>query len=1042
MVDVSAQTRRFGLAVLNADTDTVARDGYQFGVRDRRFIDQVLAYVLEAHVHDGRPRPSVELFPAPALTPIHGSGQIPAGTTVSYRYALVDNRGHELDASAIATYATPMPIPAPRQLSLSVDIATGSSPAGNYTYSISALANSGESLAGAPRSVTLPTAGQIVVHVPPGPENDETAYNIYRRGPGEQDFGLIAGQVTTDFADNATPADTQHRRPTANTTNQHNSVVVGLGTDLPDGYQWRLYRTYDPNRWDYSLLYWGSSTPITDQGEPTHPGVPLSSSTATGSPPKIPIADMQGSLPPGANTVPVEVVFEMRGPIHTDARYDPSASKTRCTWYCPYRQAELLSARAWLDKDTTFTCVADVDVTVPFTYTGASADWVVPAAVTTVAVDASGAQGGADADTTPGGKGARVQCTLGVTPGETLRVFVGGQGNPGVSSYVIGGFNGGGDSAGGGGGGGATDIRRSPYGPGNRLVVAGGGGGSSDGAGAGAADPTGFNGLAGTATTGGKGGSKTKGGDGGNGTAAGVDGTLGSGGPGGTIAAPGYIDNFNRANGALGNSPIGSPYEGGGHTNFTIDANAARPSGATEEVAVFDAGAADVAVEVTHVDEANSNSLGVCARWVDDNNMIMAIATSTSGGSIALYRKAAGSYDFLGHKVPLGSIAGKVTRLVVAGGIYQVWFDGTLVLSVTDAAPNLTATRHGIYSGTETARLDNLTVTEEPSIDEFNRGSLGTTSPNGGTYTINGAWAITSNQVVSTGTGDISAATPGEQLLFDVGAIDVTSSCVIGTEPAGPAGVIVRWSDSANFVCAVHHSDGKVYVFSKSGGILTTVTSVVVGPGAGKTLSLTATGPSFVVNFDGTDVGSFTSSAFTGTNVGLIAWGGTASFDSLMVIAKPVLSGLRGGGGGGGGLFGGGGGGTDTDGTGGAGGGGGSVLGTGVGETVTDNIHTGDGALSVGYATSDATHDLEPLVYSLTRAIELTAERPVVPVGQDHGDRVVFDPVVPINQHEGLCIILDENPGVTTPPDATLYVGVTMMVAGADAGDDVNSWEP
>lgn len=122
---------------------------------------------------------------------------------------------------------------------------------------------------------------------------------------------------------------------------------------------------------------------------------------------------------------------------------------------------------------------------VTFGFVGAAQTWVVPNNVTSVTVDARGAQGGGNGSIVPGGKGGRVQTTLAVTPGETLVIHVGGRGGD-LNTGGPGGFNGG---AGGGidnvdfnssagGGGGASDVRRGGGGLVDRVVVAGGRGGS------------------------------------------------------------------------------------------------------------------------------------------------------------------------------------------------------------------------------------------------------------------------------------------------------------------------------------------------------------------------------------------------------------------------------------------------------------------------------------------------------------------------------------------------------------------------------------
>lgn len=182
--------------------------------------------------------------------------------------------------------------------------------------------------------------------------------------------------------------------------------------------------------------------------------------------------------------------------------------------------------------------------TLTFLYTGGEQTFTVPAGVTSLHVVAIGAAGG-DATAAKGGAGAKVVADLGVTPGQTLYIEVGGKGETEAEGGV-GGFNGGG--AGGGGGGGASDIRTLPFASGlttdTRLVVAGaggGGGGSGFEAGTegGAAGSPGVSGL----YAGGGAGTQTEGGAGAEGClSTGSSGSLGLGGNGsyaGSLAGPG-----------------------------------------------------------------------------------------------------------------------------------------------------------------------------------------------------------------------------------------------------------------------------------------------------------------------------------------------------------------------------------------------------------------------------------------------------------------------------------------------------------------------
>lgn len=107
---------------------------------------------------------------------------------------------------------------------------------------------------------------------------------------------------------------------------------------------------------------------------------------------------------------------------------------------------------------------------VSFYATGAIVAYVVPAGVTALRVVAEGASGGAAVNRTgasvcPGGRGARVETMIGVTPGESISVLVGQQ--PIVTPA-------GDDGCGASGGGGTFVVRGT-----TPIAVAGAGGGSS-----------------------------------------------------------------------------------------------------------------------------------------------------------------------------------------------------------------------------------------------------------------------------------------------------------------------------------------------------------------------------------------------------------------------------------------------------------------------------------------------------------------------------------------------------------------------------------
>lgn len=195
-----------------------------------------------------------------------------------------------------------------------------------------------------------------------------------------------------------------------------------------------------------------------------------------------------------------------------------------------------------------------------FYFSGAPVDFIVPDTTTVItATLVGGAGGGEDIDYVPAG--GRVVVQFPVTPGETLRLRVGGDGGRVIptTSPAPGGWNGGAPGGSGAvnghspgyGGGGATDIRQGGDTLADRIAAAGGGGGNSGegwsyagGAGGPGTGESGHSSTYETATSGhtitapvsianywgGKGGSSTAGGDGGPG--GGDDGARGVGGAG------------------------------------------------------------------------------------------------------------------------------------------------------------------------------------------------------------------------------------------------------------------------------------------------------------------------------------------------------------------------------------------------------------------------------------------------------------------------------------------------------------------------------
>jgi hypothetical protein len=208
--------------------------------------------------------------------------------------------------------------------------------------------------------------------------------------------------------------------------------------------------------------------------------------------------------------------------------------------------------------------------------TGSFQYFTVPCGVTSITIEAWGAQGGTGSSA--GGLGARVRGTFVVTPGDVLKILVGQQGVNGPNS------------SGGGGGTFVTTTANSP------LVVAGGGaGGSSAGVGgAGLITTTGGNSNCCSGGAGGTGGGAGCSGGGGGLTGNGTAGTCSTGGgqsfTNGGVGGAGNPSNggpggFGGGGGGewscCGTSPGGGGYSGGAGSTGGIGAGGGSFNGGT-----------------------------------------------------------------------------------------------------------------------------------------------------------------------------------------------------------------------------------------------------------------------------------------------------------------------------------------------------------------------------------------------------------------------------------------------------------------------------
>ncbi len=287
-------------------------------------------------------------------------------------------------------------------------------------------------------------------------------------------------------------------------------------------------------------------------------------------------------------------------------------------------------------------------IIVDFSYTGGVQYWTVPSGVTSISINVWGAQGGTYSNL--GGLGGYAQGTLAVTPGQVLYVYVGQQ-----PTTFSGGYNGGGagySDTYSRGGGGASDVRTSPYGLNNRVIVGGGGGGATNqateiggyGGGLTGGDGRGAEGYIGDNFCG-HGGTQSAGGNGSNYYAKSTPGSFGQGGnsllAANTVGGGGGGGWYGGGGGDHGGGGGGSSYIGG-VLNGTTTANQQSGNGfvrityainppvvSTSSISNVSSNSATCGGNVTSDGGSTVTARGVC--WSTSQNPTISSSTTNDG---------------------------------------------------------------------------------------------------------------------------------------------------------------------------------------------------------------------------------------------------------------------------------------------------------------------------------------------------------------------------------------------------------------------------
>lgn len=354
-------TENFGFKTL-VDGDSFDQDGYKYTNADRQLMDRLFLQMME-HDHSGTAVAAELSDIAPNLDLETSDGNLSSGLRIYYRYSLVDVNGNESAASPIVYVDTPDSVAEPSAPVLSLASTGGTLLPGTYNYVLTAYttANTLETKIGGIGYKTVNTGtstNEITITMPSLPSG-ATGFNIYRKGPGNPRYYYLASTTGASYVDDGSVALTTSRTtPNSNRTYSTNKIVIsypGATPTVPDGYTWKIYRTFDQSDWSYSLLHHvveDTSPGIidvewSDRGESTSVGSPSEFAAIMTNPAKISLVDaaeVEGSPPPGLLTIPHQITFGQPGVVVEENGI--------LQWVCEFDEAEIVHVRAVLGRDS------------------------------------------------------------------------------------------------------------------------------------------------------------------------------------------------------------------------------------------------------------------------------------------------------------------------------------------------------------------------------------------------------------------------------------------------------------------------------------------------------------------------------------------------------------------------------------------------------------------------------------------------------------------------------------------------------------------
>ena len=248
----------------------------------------------------------------PALALNATGGNLPAGTTLYYKIAFVDEYGLESAASPEASISTDAPIVAPAAPALTVLTDSGTISTGTFGYVLTVVDSVGGETTVSPLAsiqVSSGSTNRIQLSLPQLPAGG-ASFNVYRARPGQTAFYRLANATGSTYIDTGAAEDQTITAPSVNTTNAQMSVTVTTpGAFIPEGcVSWRIYRATSSGAYTSTSLVHhvvepasdSSPTPVTqwdDTGNALLSGYPRDVSSTVPQGPILNLENLSGSLP-------------------------------------------------------------------------------------------------------------------------------------------------------------------------------------------------------------------------------------------------------------------------------------------------------------------------------------------------------------------------------------------------------------------------------------------------------------------------------------------------------------------------------------------------------------------------------------------------------------------------------------------------------------------------------------------------------------------------------------------------------------------------